>query len=62
MKLYVRLFGSTDDAPLAGQAPFFHAFITVGGLTCSTQAVSRMPLAFIAILTICCLTAGDCPA
>jgi hypothetical protein len=38
---------------------FFNSVITVVGLTCSTRAVSRMPLAFIAISTICCLTAGD---
>src|SRR5215475_9977955 len=41
---------------------FFNSLITVVGLTCSTRAVSRMPLAFSAISTICCLTAGDCPA
>jgi hypothetical protein len=33
--------------------------ITVVGLTCNTRAVSRMPLAFMAISTICCLTSGD---
>ena len=38
---------------------FFSSLMTVVGLTCSTCAVSRMPLAFIAISTICCLTAGD---
>jgi hypothetical protein len=26
---------------------------------CNTRAVSRMPLAFMAISTICCLTSGD---
>src|SRR5262245_54533455 len=41
---------------------FFNSFRTVVGLTCNTRAVSRMPLAFIAISTICCLTSGDCPA
>src|SRR5215813_14604470 len=41
---------------------FLSSLMTVVGLTCSTRAVSRMPLAFIAISTICCLTAGDCPA
>jgi hypothetical protein len=30
-------------------------------LTRNTRAVSRMPLAFMAISMICCLTAGDCP-
>ena len=38
---------------------FFNALITVVGLTCNTRAVSRMPLAFMAISTICCLTSGD---
>ena len=38
---------------------FFNSFRTVVGLTCNTRAVSRMPLAFIAISTICCLTSGD---
>ena len=42
--------------------PFFNAFRTVVGLMCNTRAVSRMPLAFRAISTICCLTSGDCPA
>lgn len=41
---------------------FFNSFRTVVGLTCNTRAVSRMPLAFIAISTICCLTSGDGPA
>jgi hypothetical protein len=41
---------------------FLSSFMTVVGLTCNTRAVSRMPLAFIATSTICCLTAGDCPA
>jgi hypothetical protein len=39
--------------------PFFNSLITVVGLTCSTRAVSRMPLAFRAISTICCFTSGD---
>ena len=41
---------------------FFNSFRTVVGLTCNTRAVSRMPLAFMAISTICRLTSGDCPA
>src|SRR5262249_21926684 len=41
---------------------FLSSFKTVVGLTCSTRAVSRMPLAFIAISMICSLTSGDCPA
>src|SRR6266566_4093774 len=32
---------------------FFNSFRTVVGLTCNTRAVSRMPLAFMAISTIC---------
>ena len=40
---------------------FFHAVITVLVLTCNTRAVSRIPLAFRAISTLCSLTAGDCP-
>src|SRR5712691_7627059 len=38
---------------------FFNSLMTVVGLTCNTRAVSRMPLAFMAISTICCLTSGD---
>ena len=38
---------------------FLSSVITVFVLTCNTRAVSRIPLAFIAISTICCLTAGD---
>ena len=38
---------------------FFNSLITVVGLTCNTRAVSRMPLAFMAISTICCLTSDD---
>ena len=38
---------------------FFNSLITVVGLTCNTRAVSRMPLAFMAISTICCLTSGE---
>jgi hypothetical protein len=30
---------------------FFNSLITVVGLTCNTRAVSRMPLAFMAIST-----------
>jgi hypothetical protein len=41
---------------------FFNSFRTVVGLTCNTRAVSRIPLAFMAISTICCLTSGDWPA
>jgi hypothetical protein len=35
---------------------FFSSLMTVVGLTWSTRAVSRMPLAFIAMSMICCLT------
>src|SRR5262249_34325505 len=38
---------------------FLSSFMTGVGLTCNTRAVSRMPLAFMAISTICCLMAGD---
>src|SRR5262245_32468926 len=38
---------------------FFSALMTVVGLTCSTRAVSRMPLAFIAMSTICRLIAAE---
>jgi hypothetical protein len=38
---------------------FLSSLITVVGLIFNTRAVSRMPLAFIAISTICSLTAGD---
>src|SRR5215471_5598603 len=38
---------------------FFSALMTVVGLTCSTRAVSRMPLAFIAMSTICCLISAE---
>jgi hypothetical protein len=41
---------------------FFHALMTVVGLTCSTRAVSRRPLAFRALSTIGRLRSGDCPA
>ena len=37
----------------------FNALITVVGLTCNTRAVSRMPLAFMAISTLCGLTSND---
>ena len=33
---------------------FLSALMTVVGLTCKTRAVSRIPLAFMAISTICC--------
>jgi hypothetical protein len=38
---------------------FFRSLMTVVGLTCSTRAVSRMPLAFIAMSTIGCLLAAE---
>ncbi len=38
---------------------FFNSFVTVLVLTCNTRAVSRIPLAFMAISTMCCLTSGD---
>src|SRR5919198_6563563 len=38
---------------------FFSSLMTVVGLTCSTRAVSRMPLAFIAMSMICCLTPAE---
>jgi hypothetical protein len=38
---------------------FFSSLMTVVGLTWSTRAVSRMPLAFIAMSMICCLTSAD---
>ena len=41
---------------------FFSSLMTVVGLTCKTRAVSRIPLAFMAMSTICCFTAGDWPA
>jgi hypothetical protein len=41
---------------------FCHAFMTVVGLTCHTRAVSRLPLAFMAIATIGGLTSGAGPA
>jgi uncharacterized membrane protein YhaH (DUF805 family) len=41
---------------------FFNSLITVVGLTCKTRAVSRTPLAFIAISMIYSLISGDCPA
>ena len=50
------------DSSAGGEVPFFNSFKTVVGLTCSTRAVSRMPLAFIARSTIWRLTSGDCPA
>src|SRR5262249_49675874 len=36
-----------------GPMLFFHSAMTVFGLICKTHAVSRMPLAFMAISTIC---------
>src|SRR5882724_4456434 len=41
---------------------FFNSLMTVLGLTCNTRAVSRMPLAFRAISTICRLISGDWPS
>src|SRR5262249_25653855 len=41
---------------------FLSSCRTVVGLTCNTRAVSRMPLAFIAMSTSCCLTPGKRPA
>jgi hypothetical protein len=41
---------------------FLSAFRTVVGLTGNTRAVSRMPLACIAMSTICCLPSGKRPA
>ena len=38
---------------------FFHSAMTVFGLMGNTRAVSRIPLAFMALSTICCLTSGD---
>jgi len=38
---------------------FFSSFMTVVGLTCNTRAVSRIPLAFIAMSTIWRFTSGD---
>jgi len=38
---------------------FFHSVMTVFVLMCKTRAVSRIPLACMAISTIWCLTAGD---
>ena len=38
---------------------FFSSLMTVVGLTWSTRAVSRMPLAFIAMSTICCLISAE---
>ena len=40
---------------------FFNSLITVVGLTCQTRAVSRIPLACIAMSTICCCTPGNGP-
>jgi hypothetical protein len=38
---------------------FLSSLMTVVGLTCKTRAVSRIPLAFMAIATICSLMCGD---
>jgi hypothetical protein len=40
---------------------FLSSVMTVFVLTCKTRAVSRIPLAFIAMSMICSFTAGDCP-
>jgi hypothetical protein len=45
-----------------GRSLVLHALSTGVGLTCSTRAVSRLPLVFIALSPLCCLTAGDGPA
>jgi hypothetical protein len=37
---------------------FFSSLMTVVGLTWSTRAVSRMPLAFSAMSMICCFTSA----
>src|SRR5437016_3851825 len=50
------------DSPAATPALFFNSLMTVVGLTWSTRAVSRMPLAFIAMSMICCFTPAACPA
>ena len=47
---------------LAVRFLFFHAFMTVLGLTCNTRAVARLPLAGKALSTICRLISGDWPA
>jgi hypothetical protein len=44
-----------------GRFLFFSSVMTVLVLMCKTRAVSRIPLAFIAMSTICSFTAGDCP-
>jgi hypothetical protein len=38
---------------------FFSSLMTEVGLTWSTRAVSRMPLAFIAMSMLCCFTSAD---
>jgi hypothetical protein len=38
---------------------FFSSVMTVLVLMCNTRAVSRIPLAFSAMSTICCLISGD---
>src|SRR5712691_2677808 len=47
---------------LQGRRLFFPALIPVLGLTCHTRAVSPLPLAFMALSTIGCLTSGAWPA
>src|SRR5688572_21079331 len=37
------------DSPVGVQVPFLNSLITVVRLTCKTRAVSRIPLAFIAM-------------
>src|SRR5262245_57177326 len=51
-----------DDSPAASPALFLSSLMTLVGLTCSTRAVSRMPLAFITMSTIWCLMTAVCPA
>jgi len=40
----------------------FQALSTVVELTCNTRTLSRLPRAFRARATLCCLTSGDGPA
>jgi hypothetical protein len=44
-----------------GRFLFFSSVMTVLVLMRKTRAVSRIPLAFIAMSTICSCTAGACP-
>jgi len=40
---------------------FLSSVMMVLVLTCKTRAVSRIPLAFIAMSTTCSFTVSDCP-